>query len=376
MADDDGIITVDGHQIPPLELTASMLTEKTVVLYGPSQSGKTVIIKHCMKLLSSAIEQCLVIAPTEPANQSYKGIVDAPFIHYQLALPGSKCKKAGDNELEFLQAIWDRQEIMAGIYNRANDPEVLARLFARLPRDQREDGRRVIAAVSEKRKKVLAQISLRGGEESSRESTRKEIDDKYRRLLVLLYKRYIEPNYAQLRTLSNLSDDEKWCLDYLSFNPRILLNFDDCAAALKPVLGKEIFRKLYYQNRHSFITAIMAFQDDTDLNTNLRRNAFVSIFTTPQVANSYFERRTNQFSKEERKFAEAIIPEIFSKGHRKMAYIREDPTRQHFYYIEVPYPKPFRFGSEAFHELCKAVECDGLVIRTTNPYYERFRIPD
>ena len=55
----------------------------------------------------------------------------------------------------------------------------------------------------------------------------------------------------ELLKQKHLTEDEKYSLMYLNFNPRLLLIFDDCSAQLKPFFNKEIFRMLFYQNRHS-----------------------------------------------------------------------------------------------------------------------------
>jgi hypothetical protein len=159
----------------------------------------------------------------------------------------------------------------------------------------------------------------------------------------------------------------------LNFNPRLLLIFDDCAAQLKPFFNKDIFRLLFYQNRHSYITVILVCQDDTDLAANLRKNAFISFFTTGIVSSSNFERPSNKFPKDVKALVGAILPDVF-QGNRKLAYIREDDSRQNFYHVECPYPRPAMFGSQASHELCALLHSTGTTIDRENPYYEHFRL--
>jgi hypothetical protein len=104
-------------------------------------------------------------------------------------------------------------------------------------------------------------------------------------------------SYEILWDRNDLSEDERCCLQHLHFNPRLLLIFDDCAAQLKPFFNKDVFRLLFYQNRHSFITVVLCCQDDTDLPANLRKNAFLSFFTEPVICTANFGRQANQFSK-------------------------------------------------------------------------------
>jgi hypothetical protein len=201
----------------------------------------------------------------------------------------------------------------------------------------------------------------------------KEVNEKFEKMLVLVYKKFLTPNINRLWKQKDLSEDARYSLNYLHFNPRLLLIFDDCTAQLKPFFAKEIFRKLFYQNRHSFITVVICCQDDTDLPTNLRKNAFVSIFTESIVCTSNFDRMSNKFPKTTKTYVAETAPTVFT-GFRKLAYIREDDKRQHFYHLTCEYPRPFIFGSDALTELCAAVRSEGVTMDTDNPFYEKFRV--
>jgi hypothetical protein len=264
--------------------------------------------------------------------------------------------------------------MMGAIYTRANNAELLAKLYGRLPRASRVEGLRYIEVINAKRARVVDRVRKQfAGEPGRRDEKVKDVNEKFKKMLVLLYKKYIAPFYAELWDRDDLSEDERYSLGYLNFNPRLLLIFDDCAAELKPFFNKEIFRLLFYRNRHSFITVIVCCQDDTDLPTNLRKNAFVSFFTEQIVCLSNFERSSNKFPKPTKLLVGEIAADVY-RGNRKLAYIREDDRRQHFYYVHFPFPKPFRFGSDASHELCEAVQSVGVAMDKENPYYERFKI--
>jgi hypothetical protein len=376
--DEDGNLqTETGKKIPSLVIGASMFIDRTVAIYGPSKTGKTVITKHIMHAVNGHIEQILVIAPSEPSNRSYEGVVDPPFIHYRLYLADPANPKRDDGArgaLRFLEAVWKRQEMMAAIYTRANHADVLAQLYGRLPRAARAEGLRYIDVIDAKRGRVIERVRKQyAAEPGRREEKAKEVNEKFKKMLVLLYKKYIAPHYEELWARDDLTEDERYSLTYLNFNPRLLLIFDDCAAQLKPFFNKDIFRLLFYQNRHSFITVVLCCQDDTDLPTNLRKNAFLSFFTEPIVAMSNFERSSNKFSKPTKQYVNEVVGEIF-RGHRKLAYIREDDRHQHFYHVQFPYPKPFHFGSRASHELCDTVQSLGVAMDKENPYFEYFKL--
>jgi hypothetical protein len=376
--DEEGYLDTEaGKKIPRLVIGASMFIDRTVAIYGPSKTGKTVITKHIMNAVNGHIEQILVIAPSEPSNRSYEGFVDPPFIHYRLYLADPANPKKDDGArgaLRFLEAVWKRQEMMAAIYTRANSAEILAQLYGRLPKATRAEGLRYIEVINGKRGRVIERVRKQYATEAGRREEKvKEVNEKFKKMLVLLYKKYIAPLYAELWERDDLTEDERYSLTYLNFNPRLLLIFDDCAAQLKPFFNKDIFRLLFYQNRHSFITVVLCCQDDTDLPTNLRKNAFLSFFTEPIVCVSNFERASNKFPKQTRALINEIVNDVF-QGHRKMAYIREDDHRQHFYHVQFPYPKPFHFGSAATHELCRNVQSQGMTMDKENPYFDYFKI--
>ena len=368
--------TEKGARLPRLEIVPARFIDKTVALYGPSKTGKTVIIKNILKELSDSIEQVLVIAPSEPSNRSYEGFVDPQFIHYRLYMADPANPKKDDGAkggLRFLDAVWNRQEMMAAIYTRANEPDVLAKLYDRLPRSAKSEGQSYIDMIIDKKAKATDRVQRQYALDSGKQAAKvKEVDDNFKKMLVLLYKKFITPHYEDLWAMDSLTENEKYSLIYLTFNPRLLLIFDDCAAQLKPYFNKEVFRKLFYQNRHSFITVVICCQDDTDLPANLRKNAFISFFTEPIICVSNFERTSNQFSKPTKAFVGDVAPVVF-RGNRKLAYIREDDSRQHFYHVEFPFPKPFRFGSSASHELCDSVQSEEVSMDKENPFYDKFR---
>jgi len=376
--DDEGYLRVEGgKKIPILNVGPATFIDRTIAIYGPSKTGKTVITKHIMKVVSNHIEQILIVAPSEPSNRTYAGIVDPPLIHYRLYLadPGKPKKDDGiKGGLRFLEAVWQRQEMMASIYTQANKLDVLASLYKRLSRTLKDEGDKVIKNIDSKRRATIDRVREQYATEPGRSEEKvSEITEKFTKMLTLLYKKFITLSHENLSARKDLSESERYSLEYLDFNPRLLLIFDDCAAQLKPYFSKEVFRLLFYQNRHSFITVIICCQDDTDLPTNLRKNAFLSFYTEPIVCRANFDRPSNNFPKATRHYVGTIVDAVF-KGHRKLAYIREDDRRLHFYHVKFPFPKMFEFGSAATRELCSLVQSDGISMDAENPYFKCFKL--
>jgi hypothetical protein len=377
---EDVFETASGARVAPLSLHPGMFIDRTTTLYGPSKTGKTVIIKAIMALLNDHVPEVLVVAPTEPTNRSYAGTVDAPLIQYRMYLPPEvppKKKPAGDERagaLRFLNAVWQRQEMKAAISTRVNDPRVLRGLFERARRfdpHAARAGDEALSRLARNRDRMLGALSssLTG---AARTAALAAATEKFDDMLVLVYKKHITPLRDELWRVHGLDEDEMYTLNYLHFNPRLLLIFDDCAAELKPFFSSDAFRKIFYQNRHVKITALIACQDDTDLPSNLRKNSFVNFFTTEQVTSSNFTRVSNRYPKAEQQFATDIGAELFRDPHRKLAYIREDPHK--FYYVKIPPLPAFHFGSAAVRELCAAVGQEGVAMDQSNPFFSRFAI--
>ena len=370
------LTTATGRRIPELEFSPSLFVDRTTVIYGPSKTGKTCFVKNIMQAVSGHVGQVLVVAPSEPSNRSYEHFVDPSLIHYRMHLadPADKKDTEARAATRFLEMVWKRQEMMAAIYSRANEPRTLRALYGRLSHAERKENDRYLASLERKRRRVVDDVRRQYAREPGRREEKvKEIDDKFTKMVVLLYKKFLTPQVESLYGRKDLSEDERHSLYYLHFNPRLLLIFDDCAAQLKPFFNKELFRKIFYMNRHSYITVVICCQDDTDLPTNLRKNAFVSVFTEPFVAVSNFERASNQFPKATRALVAEICPEVFV-GYRKLCFIREDDRRQHLYHATGVFPRPFMFGSDALEELCASVRVKGAVMDRGNPYFSRFAV--
>ena len=168
----DGTLTTSsGNRVPRLPVSPTLFIDRTVAIYGPSGTGKTVITKHIMQAVQGHIEQVIVVAPSEPSNRSYAGFIDPPFIHYRMFLADPANPKRDDGArgaLRFLEAIWKRQEMMAAIYTRANNPDVLARLYARISSSARRAGSDIIESVNEKRARVVDRVRKQHAADSGR----------------------------------------------------------------------------------------------------------------------------------------------------------------------------------------------------------------
>jgi len=372
--DHDGTIrTDDGTRIPRLEMTVSHIINHTTVLYGLTETGKSVFIKDMMNKLHGQIDQALVFSPTEPANQAYKGYVHPTYIHTKVGPGVTK----GDM-VDFLKRLKQRQEMMMAMHNKASNLDTLGRLYNRIPAASRVGGSH-LARLTDVSRAICRQIERRHSRNLvARESDIKKVKDRIAEIRVIVLKFAIRRHRKTLMTNADqmqLDASERYALTYLELNPRILLIFDDCSAELKPLFNTSIFREIFYQGRHSMMTVFVTCQDDTDMPAALRRNAFISVFTEQMTATTMMGRVK---SKALRTTVEKIVPVIFDRAlahkHRKYVYIREDPTQRLHYHYTAKLQLPKIFGSPAVLELGRQLHASEDVIDETNPYFQAFRL--
>ena len=171
-----------------------------------------------------------------------------------------------------------------------------------------------------------------------------------------------------------MSDSDIYIVKYLDFNPNCIVVFDDCGASLTMFQNEEVIKKILYQGRHSFINIILTLQDDMKLDSSIKKNAFVNVFTTSRCASGYFQRGNNNFSKKEKELADKIITHIFSKkDFKKLVYVRDD--NDPFRYTVAELYGSFRFGSPCLWDMCgKIANTEKTCDFDNDPLLSEFKI--
>lgn len=373
--------TKSGKDIPEFKWNVDAFLKKTTVLYGPSKSGKSQLVKTIMKLLRPYIDQVLVFSPTERLNHSYDGIVDPTLIHYKIEYKDPNAKRESENNplnaaIRHLDLIWERQEMMADIYSKVTNLNTLESLYKRLPSDERRHVRENVDKFNTSKEKIATIINHQYAYEPIvKKSKLDKLEEKFKDIIVQVHIKAFKDNYEYITKQKNLNENEKYAMDYLSINPNLLLIFDDCAADYGQLFKKDIMKRYFYQNRHGYVTVIITCQADKDIIPPLRKNAFISIYTDSQCAINSFNDSSNKYPKETKKFVEEATEAIFSEDHRKLVYIRDDDTKQKYYWVKALYPlKSFKFGSQALHELCNIVRKNNQEVNKNNKFYSHFKI--
>ena len=170
-----------------------------------------------------------------------------------------------------------------------------------------------------------------------------------------------------------LSDQEKFTMKYATLNPRLLLIFDDCTDQLKRMKKHPVIQKIFYQGRWNFITCLIACHTDKALDPELKKSAFVTMFTDEPSANAYFSRGSNDLTKEDQRKAQAALKAAFTPAERfqKLAYVRDEGVFKKF--IATKYDD-FQFGSQHVWQYCETIKAEPGTAAVNNRFMHGFDI--
>lgn len=340
------------------------LHNKSVMFYGLSGTGKTVLINDFMYRTKSLFPKVVVFAPTNQEKHDYDGIVPTPLIYEDFTI---------DN----IRELYEHQRAAAQVYNNANNLKVLNGLFMKVAsRKSHQHLKRLLAM----KNRALTDIEKNYKDAGQRKSKREEVTDMMREKLITFYKSIIKPHKDKFVGNKNLNDKEALAIKYLDYNPHILVIFDDAMKELIAVIkeGKKnndnVIENFFFKGRHAKITHFYAFQDDGGIDPGIRKNAFVNFFTSKNVALHFFNAGANNFTPYEKKKAAVIVEEIFAHAnedghpleHAKLAYLRDH--KNPFQYVIADVHDDFRMCSDAIRAFCRKVQRDENEIDTTNSH--------
>lgn len=331
---------------------------RTTVIYGETGTGKSTITKHILKTLSRHCDQIMVFSPTDPQNKTYSdGCVPTPLIHYNITV-------------KVLEDLWARSEMMAAVYKQANELDVLKRLFSRLSLPHVNES---IRKTQRYRDDTISRIRDQYVEPATVEKKIGEVDEKYREIMTLIYKRYISENASALYA-QQLSKEERFSLDYLGFNPNMVVIFDDCTAQMqtKEIKKSKVFHDFFYRNRWAYLSIIICAHNDKSLEQDIRKNTFVNIFTSKGCATGYFANKTNCFDNETIVASRDAIKHIQEAkiGHTRLAYLREENK---FYLVVAKRFPEFTFGAPIVRLYCDKIrDSGGVSVDRNNKFYDSF----
>ncbi len=338
--------------LPELDINHTYFLDKTTLLFGESGTGKSFVMVDILYQLKPHVDQIIVISPTDRQNHTYdRGTVPIPCIHYTISA-------------QLLDSIWDRQTALSSVYTRATNMTVLKGLYEKIPNNH------TASAVIESIHKKLRDFKLEVGNDSVGKAKVANMEKECKKLITMIWKNSIDKSRGWL-VKQRLNEDQKFSLQYLNLNPRLVLIFDDCTDQLKAFKSHPVMQKLFYQGRWAYITALIACHTDKALSGELRKNAYVSIFTEETSAHTYFTRATNDLDKDAKIRASNASKVAFTPmaEHQKLVWIK---TEKKFYRFTATAHENFKFGSQYIWEYCDQIKAEEGSISTSNKFIQDF----
>lgn len=347
-----------------VEKTYKLYYNRASMLYGPTNTGKSIIVLEAMKLLAPRIPIWFVICPTNVSHGLYTDRV-----------PDFCIKKTTDPA--FIDLLYKRQELAADLYRKVNNPKTLQSLYSLAPSNAKieaEIKRAMYSAQANINKLKNSNLSADhklGAIADIRQNLIEYINGLQKQVIMkhrASVSRRIESELSRLAKNTPLATEWtnlKTALIFVDFVPDVGVVLDDTGADMKDTSKKKskesagfaVLTKLCFQGRHNFMTALNCWQELIPGYPSLRTNPRTTIFTNAESATSFFQvSTTNGVSKELHNRAMAAIEVCFSSDKfNKLVYIREERPDRQFQYIRATSYKhiPFRVGCPALWEFDK-----------------------
>ena len=353
---DNEVINVDGTLIHKLQIKPQTFLNKSIILYGPSETGKTVLIKYILSTLQNTVPICMAFVPTDDpdSSSSYSHIINNRCIIRKLETATEKMKN-----------LFIRQNDGRKVTSLVNDVSKLKLLYEKNRIDKIDIMvNNIIKTTNDGKNSVNANFNKTPEQKVEQlEQLEKIKNDKLREV----YKKGIEKYKAQMIKDYNekkisLTEEELKILKFLNYNNNIVVIFDDCMAEINKWGKDEEIKKIFFQGRHYNITTIISMHHDKGFHPDLRSNAFINIFTNAQVANNYFNTKNNGIGKELSKTIPKIIDKIFKqpldptmpKNHKKLVFIPRDDNQIQF--VIAKNLNNFKFGCSGLNKLTNAID--------------------
>lgn len=336
-------IFVDGVSIPRVDDSRKYFLNVLTILFGPSGTGKSSLIRHILNTIRDVVPIGLVCCPTNATNGDYTNIIPDECIYDEVSA-------------KFMRDIFTRQTNVLAMYNLVRSLKDLQPIFE-LVADQESNSKIIKIDKVYKQGIDMIKSSYDTDEAETALSDLKERNDKK---IVSIMRKCIISKISSIDT-NQLTDIQKTIVSNLEINPNLLLIIDDCAASIKEWRDLEETKQLFFQGRHFKVTTILTMQNESIIPVPLRANAHISIFTTNKIASTYYTKASSGVSTTERKRIERIAETIFASTGNKPNYkkmvafsnlVNTDPKIQFI----IANPKRKKFGSPAVWAFCDRVK--------------------
>jgi hypothetical protein len=339
---DSSLYAPDGTEIPLFTKDYKYFLNKSIMLYGTSGSGKSTIMFDILHILKDHIPNMCLICSTNSLNKSYDGIIPPQLIYPEVTE-------------DLIKKIFNRQSVVVKMWNLANDVERLEHIYNKLSNKDNQTLHLLKDGYSKVKRKINENTNI-----AEKKAQNQELDDSHKQNLINFYKKIINKNKSTITRQNNLDEIEIKIINYININPNFLMILDDMATTANVWSKYQEMKELFFNGRHHKITFMISFQDDKPLDSGLRKNTFINIFTTEVVCNSFFQRTANNFTKKDQNKMSKLANFIFNdeklktRNYKKMVYIKD--LSPNLYYMLADHHEDFRFGSKYLYQLCNKVE--------------------
>jgi len=360
ISDEKYILLEDQSKLHWLPKRYDLYFNKTTLIFGAPQTGKTTILDEILYLCRNKAPVIFAIAPTNASNNTYTGKIPKSCILSELKIP-------------WIENFVRRQRYLAEVYQNSNNLATLKSLFCRVATDS---DIRLVKTTVKRATDAVSFIEKQDWPFSKKRSQRIEITQVRDNFLRKYFKNVIRSKKHILMARIDLSILERGALDYLDINPNAVLILDDCASNFKKWYKQTTaFKEMFYNVRWLNLTLIITTQDDKEIDSELRKSSMIQIFTSSQIASANFERGSNFYSKDIRLRSQRCIKACFDqpKGElphfRKLVYIRGDS--EPFRYTIAELYEDFKFGCSELWKFDKKISDNFNSARELNPYYTK-----
>lgn len=341
------LVLADGTKLEWMSKNPKIFIDKSIVLYGLTGTGKTSIILDILYILKNHISYPFIITKSQASAER----------NYGKCVPRG-CIKCNITK-EWLESFIIKQSERAKIYDAVNKIENLKAVFNMI---DNATGKVLETQIIHNAESAIQKVEFDSNlSYQKKRNIKKEIIKARDCSLSILYKKFIRAYRVELEGyMPELSKVNQLVIKFLDFMPHALLVFDDCAFMLKSwVKESTSMKNLFYQGRQYYTTILLGTQSDKELDPELRKSAFISIFTTIQDVISGFGKASNSFPERDRKRAIQNANAVFapdgmpsSDNFQKLVYIRHDVSNPFRYTIaDLHEDEPFRIGANCVWEL-------------------------
>ena len=361
MSEDKSLHLPDGTKLKWHEKSYKNYLNKTTVVYGRTGSGKSTIIDEIMYLCKDFVPTIFVVAPTNSSNNNYTNKVPEHCIRNKL-------------DAKWLEQLLSRQKNVSELYQNANDMDNLKSVFDKI---NDSSAYTMESSIARKADEFIRGLEVTDMPFAKKKKQKTQILNNRNNMLKKLYKTTIRENKVNLETSSGLSKQQKALLLFLDFNPNVILIFDDCASTFKKMYKQTTaIKEIFYEGRHYHFTTIISAQDDKEIDSELRKNTSISIFTTAQSVTACFSKVSNGFPKHEKLRSNVCIETVFKQDEndvehfQKLAYVQN--TSDPFRYLIADIYDEFRMGSPHLWEYANKIKSEKSNLNKKNLLYDRY----